>query len=109
VYVLAERPGIKDMLLISRLSEMIDAALCHQLVASYPPPAQHAESYPPPASVAELRASIWERLATAQQLSTRHSELLAAFKSTHGDVEFPALHRELFSLEAIDTDTQQTC
>jgi len=83
---------------IQRLSEIIDAALWHQLV----------ESYSSNAFVADFRSKISERLATAQLISTRHSELLAAFKSTHTDIEFPALHKELFSQEpGIDTVSQE--
>ena len=86
-----ERPGIKDVAVIQRLSEVIDAALWHQLVQSYPP-----------ASAAGLRSAITEKLATAQVISIRHSELLATFKSMHPDADFPALHKELFSQEGLD-------
>ena len=89
----AERPGIKDVALIQRVSEIIDAALWHQLV----------ESYPSTSSVVEVRSRISERLATAQLISMRHSELLAAFKSMHSYIEFPALHKELFSQDAVDS------
>ena len=93
--VCIERPGIKDVSLILRLSEVIDAALLHQL----------RQSNPPPSSVTDVRSRITERLTTAQRISTRHSELLAAFKSMHPNIEFPALHKELFSQEGIDTNS----
>jgi len=96
VCVCAERPGIKDVSVIQRLNEIIDAALWHQLV----------ESCPSAASVTDVRSRISERLATAQLISSRHSELLAAFKSMHSDIEFPALHKELFSQEGIETVSQ---
>jgi len=91
VCVHTERAGIKDVTVIHRLHEVIEAALCHQLVKSYPP-----------TSVAEVRSRISDRLATAQLISTHHSELLARFKSMHPDADFPALHKELFSQEGID-------
>ena len=91
VCVYIERPGIKDVSVIQRLHEVIDTALWHQLVQSYPP-----------TSVADVRSRIMERLATVQLISTHHSELLAAFKSMHPDIEFPALHKELFSQEGIE-------
>ena len=86
-----ERPGIKDVPVIQRLHEVIDASLWHQLVKSYPP-----------SSAADTRSRITERLATLQLISTHHSKLLAAFKSMHPDIEFPALHKELFSQEGIE-------
>lgn len=89
-----ERSGIKDVLVIQRLHEVIDAALWHQLVKTYPP-----------TSVADVRSRITERLMTAQLISTHHSELLTAFKSMHPDIEFPALHKELFSQEGLDSGT----
>jgi len=89
-----ERPGIKDVSLIRRLSEVIDAALLHQLRQSYPP-----------SSVADVRSHITERLTAGQRISTHHSELLATFKSMHPNIEFPALHKELFSQEGIDTNS----
>lgn len=82
--------------MIQRLNEIIDAALCHQLV----------ESYPSPLTLADVRSRISERLVTVQLLSTRHSELLTAFKSMHPNIEFPALHKELFSQEVIDCGPQ---
>jgi len=91
VRVFAERAGIKDVSVIQRLNEVIDAALWHQLVKSYPP-----------TTVADVRSRITERLAAVQLISTNHSELLAAFKSMHPDIEFPALHKELFSQEGIE-------
>lgn len=93
----AERPGIKDVRVIQRLSDIIDAALWQLLV----------ESYPSTVSVTDVRSKISDRLATAQLISTRHSELLATFKSMHDDIEFPALHKELFSQEGIDSVSQE--
>jgi len=91
VCVYAERPGIKDVSVIHRLNEVIDAALWHQLAKSYSPP-----------SVTGRRSRITEQLAAIQLISSHHSELLAAFKSMHPDIEFPALHKELFSQEGIE-------
>jgi len=92
-----ERPGIKDVSVIQRLNEVIDAALCHQLVQSYPSMTS---------SAADVRQRIADQLATLQLISIQHSALLAAFKSRHPDIEFPALHKELFSQEGIETAEQ---
>ena len=90
----AVRAGIKDVTVIQRLNQLIDTALYQQLLMTNAP-----------TSVADVRSRISDQLATVQLLSTQHSQLLAAFKSQHPNIEFPALHKELFSQEGIESDS----
>lgn len=90
----SERPGVKDTMVIQRLNDIIDAALRHQL--------RQTHSAVAGASGSDLHARVFEKLATLQLISLHHSDLLLTFKAAHPDVEFPALHKELFSQEGID-------
>jgi nuclear receptor subfamily 1 group F member 4 len=86
---------VKDTMVIQRLNDIIDAALRHQLRQTHTATAG--------ASGADLHARVFEKLATLQLISSHHSDLLMAFKAAHPDIEFPALHKELFSQEGIDS------
>ena len=92
---LSERPGVKDTVVIQRLNDIIDAALRQQLCQQHPPTSVSAGS--------DLHDKVSEKLDTLQLISYHHNDLLASFKNSHPTVEFPALHKELFSQEGLDT------
>jgi nuclear receptor subfamily 1 group F protein 4 len=93
-----KRPGVKDILMIQRLNEVVDAALRQQLRQMRATTAALPNT--------DIHARIADKLLTLQLISGHHSELLALFKSAHPNVEFPALHKELFSQEGIETVQQ---
>lgn len=92
--IISERPGVKDVMVIKRLNDVISAALQHQLRQS------HVNAIG--MTSIDMHSRVFEKLTTLQLISVHHSELLAAFKAVHPSVEFPALHKELFSQEGIE-------
>ena len=46
-----------------------------------------------------LKAQLLEKIPTLHHLSVRHIDILNKFKLSNQGVEFPALHKELFSTE----------
>ena len=83
-----ERSGIKDTAIIHRLNENIDAALKLELTATH--------------SVGDIRMRLAETIAALQMLGLKHGELLSRFKERYPAIEFPALHKELFSQEGVE-------
>jgi hypothetical protein len=88
VLINPKRPGIKDKLIIHKLNDRIDAALKIELLKTK--------------SSSDIRIQLAEKIATLQLLSYQHSSLLLRFKELNPTVEFPALHKELFSPEGVE-------
>ncbi|KAK2172637.1 hypothetical protein NP493_944g01050, partial [Ridgeia piscesae] len=84
------RPGVKDTIVIRKLSERIEAALKLELGKN------HVEED-------QMLMGLLEKIPLLHMLSARHGSILGRFKQENPDVEFPALHKELFSLEGIET------
>ena len=84
-----DRPGVKDTKVIGKLGERINAALRLELDRN------HLEEE-------QLRAKLDERIPILRFLSVKHSEVLQKFKDSKPDIDFPALHKELFSQDNAD-------
>ncbi len=89
-FVFSARSGIKDSMVIQKLNERIDSALKMELSKNHPEDDQ-------------LRYELAQRLPIIQVLGIRHSEILNKFKQENPQVEFPALHKELFSQDGVDS------
>lgn len=75
-------------MIIHKLNDRIDAALKVELMRTK--------------SATDIRIQLAEKIATLQLLSYQHSSLLQHFKELNPAVEFPALHKELFSPEGVE-------
>jgi nuclear receptor subfamily 1 group F protein 4 len=75
--------------IIQKLNERIHCALKLELGKSHPDDEQ-------------LRIHLQQKLPMLQLLNYRHTDLLAKFKEEHPDIDFPALHKELFSQDGLD-------
>ena len=84
------RPGVKDTGLIQKLADRIIAALKMELGKNHP-------------EDEELKARLMEKIPTVHTLSAKHVDVLNRFKISNPSVEFPALHKELFSPEGTET------
>lgn len=82
---------MKDSIVIQKLGERIEAALKLQFGAN------HAEEEE------QLGLHLAEKLPLLQLLSVRHVDILNKFKQANPAVEFPALHKELFSQEGLES------
>lgn len=76
--------------MIQKLNERIDSALKMELGRNHPEDDQ-------------LRPKLAQKLPLIQLLSIRHVDILNKFKEANPGVEFPALHKELFSQDGIDS------
>ena len=78
------REGVKDREVIDRLCSRVRTALHQQLSRS------HGDEL-------RMAAKLDERLPVLRLLGAKHYEMLQKFKLAHPDLDFPALHKELFS------------
>ena len=85
----AARQGVKDRQVIEKLGERVQAALRIELEKNH-------------ALEERIRAKLDERIPVLRLLSAKHHEVLQKFKHRHPDLDFPALHKELFSDETRD-------
>jgi nuclear receptor subfamily 1 group F protein 4 len=83
------RPGVKDTTLIQKLSERIGAALKLEVGKNHP----DEETF---------KNRLLEHIQHVHDLSTKHIQVLNRFKMANPGVEFPALHKELFSPEGME-------
>ena len=81
---------MKDTIVIRKLSERIEAALKLELGKN------HEEED-------QMLAALLDKIPLLHMLSAQHGNILGRFKQDNPDVDFPALHKELFSLEGIET------
>ncbi|XP_060076316.1 probable nuclear hormone receptor HR3 [Ylistrum balloti] len=84
-----DRPGLKELPDIQKLYEKALAALKMEIGKS------HTED-------GELLNKLMIHAFSLQNLSAQHIVLLNKFKQSAPEVEFPALHKELFSVEGLD-------
>jgi len=80
--------------MIQKLNERIDASLKLELSTSQQ-------------TGVDIRPMLAEKIAELQLLSFRHMDMLARFKDCFPYIEFPALHKELFSQEGVDGPWQE--
>ena len=78
------REGVKDKEVIDRLCERVRTALHLQLERTHSPD-EH------------IPQKLDERIPVLRLLGAKHHEVLQKFKLSHPDLDFPALHKELFS------------
>ncbi|KAI5699768.1 hypothetical protein M8J75_008407 [Diaphorina citri] len=85
-----DRSGIKDVLEISRLHRAVKKLLEAEL----------EKNHVPIRGDMTLFATLNAKILTLRQLSTLHMEALTNFKRSAPHVDFPALHKELFSVDS---------
>lgn len=88
VLIRADRPGLKDIADVQKLNEKVLTALKQELGKT------HANEN----VLTRLMQLTW----TLRQLSSQHIVLLNKYKLQNPEVEFPALHKELFSVEGLE-------
>lgn len=85
----ADRPGLKEITEIQKLYEKVLAALKMEIGKN-------------PNNEEDLLNRLLQYAWPLRNLSTQHIVLLNKFKQTAPEVEFPALHKELFSVEGLE-------
>ena len=80
------REGVKDKEVIEKLYERVRMAL-------------HVELDKTHSADEQIAAKLQERIPVLRLLGSKHNEVLQKFKNTYPDLDFPALHKELFSDE----------
>jgi len=85
-----DRPGLKGVLDIQRLNQAIAKALKVELGKT------HKMPYKGDVTVLE---ALMAKLPTLRELSLLHMESLSKFRRSCPHLEFPALHKELFSVD----------
>ena len=84
-----DRPGLKDVTDIQKLYEKISSALKLEVGTNHPDD---------DSLLSKLQQLIW----IVRNLNNQHIAVLNKFKSSAPDVEFPALHKELFSVDCLE-------
>nr|CAD7396821.1 unnamed protein product [Timema cristinae] len=91
VLLSADRPGLKGLAEISRLSQAVLRALRLELERNHILPIKGD------VTVCDAMLS---KIPTLRELSMLHMDALAKFKRSTPHLEFPALHKELFSVDS---------
>lgn len=86
---ITDRPGLKDTTDIQKLYEKISSALKVELGKN---------NREDDNMITKLNQITW----IVRNLNTQHITVLNKFKLSQPDVEFPALHKELFSVEGLE-------
>ena len=81
-----DRPGVKEVSEIQQLNDRILSALKLEMGQNHP-------------GDENILKRFVEQAGVLRSLSTRHIRVLNAFKEEAPDIDFPALHKELFSIE----------
>lgn len=89
VFSSSDRPGLKDLQDIQKLYEKIISALKLELGKNN----REDESM-----ITKLNQITW----IVRNLNSQHISVLNRFKQSAPDVEFPALHKELFSVDGLE-------
>lgn len=89
VTVSTDRPGIKEQQDVQKLHEKILAALKMEIGNN------HREDQ-------EILVQFVQQASVLRSLSQHHILILTRFKEANPDVDFPALHKELFSVESVE-------
>lgn len=87
--LLTDRPGLKDLTDIQRLYEKISSALKMELGKN---------NREDEMMITKLNQITW----FVRNLNSQHINVLNKFKQAEPDMEFPALHKELFSVEGLE-------
>lgn len=90
ILIRPDRPGLKELLDIQKLYEKILGSLKAEITKT------HADNQD---VLNKLMQIAW----TLRSLSAQHIVLLNKFKVSAPDIEFPPLHKELFSVEGLDS------
>ena len=89
LFSFSDRPGLKDLTDIQKLYEKISSALKLEIGSNH----REDETY-----LSKLQQLIW----VLRNLNNQHIAVLNKFKSSAPDIEFPALHKELFSVDCLE-------
>jgi len=89
VLVDSRRPGVKDAASVLKLSERVELALKQEVVKTH----QDEE---------EFLNKLLEKMPVLRELSLKHVLILNRFKQQNPGVDFPALHKELFSTDGLE-------
>lgn len=85
-FAVSDRPGVRDGSIVEKLAERIEAALKMEVGQAHPEDDL-------------FKAKLIERIPKIRELSAKHIEILNRFKQSNPGVDFPALHKELFSTD----------
>lgn len=85
-----DRPGLKEVLEIQKLRDKITSSLKMEIGLNHP-------------GNEELVTKVLHQIPIMRGLSLQHVSVLNKFKQTEPDMEFPALHKELFSIEGTES------
>lgn len=83
---MSDRPGVKEVSEIQQLHDRILTALKLEMGVNH-------------AGDEHILKRFVEQAGVLRSLSARHIRVLNAFKEEAPDIDFPALHKELFSIE----------
>lgn len=89
-FYISDRPGLKDLTDVQKLYDKITSALKLELGKNN----REDESM-----ITKLNQITW----IVRNLSSQHINVLNKFKQVSPDVEFPALHKELFSVDSLES------
>ncbi|XP_064645719.1 probable nuclear hormone receptor HR3 isoform X6 [Lineus longissimus] len=81
-----ERPGVKDITQVQKIQERVMSAFKIEIGKNHP----ENES---------ISTELVSKIPQLHMLSAQHINVLSKFKKTAPSIEFPALHKELFSAE----------
>lgn len=85
----AGRPGVKDTVSVQKLSDRVEMALKQEIVK------QHQDED-------EFLGQLLKKVPVLHDLSHKHVLILNRFKQQNPTVDFPALHKELFSTDGLE-------
>ena len=88
--MITDRPGLKGVMDIQRLNQALGKALRFELNRT------HKMPYKGDVGVYEL---LMAKIPLLKDLSMLHMEALSKFRRASSHLEFPALHKELFSVD----------
>ncbi|XP_041356362.1 probable nuclear hormone receptor HR3 isoform X2 [Gigantopelta aegis] len=90
ILISSDRPGLKDTVDIQKLHDKILSALKMEIGAN------HSED-------SQILLKLLQHTPVLRTLSLHHIRVLNRFRESAPDIEFPALHKELFSVESSDS------
>lgn len=97
-FFLPDRPGLKGLADITRLSQAVIRVLRSELDRNHVAPIK--------GDVTVCDAML-AKLPQLREVSVLHMDVLAKFKRAQPQQDFPALHKELFSVDSWTTDAAQ--
>ncbi|XP_064596042.1 probable nuclear hormone receptor HR3 isoform X2 [Liolophura sinensis] len=90
ILITGDRPGLKEVVDIQKLRDKITSSLKMEIGLNHP-------------GNEELVTKVLHQIPIMRGLSLQHVSVLNKFKQTEPDMEFPALHKELFSIEGTES------